>query len=319
VLLLISVFISYRLIITNKVEYETIERAVAIKVVLDKSQSNLNNEKSQTAFDGMRTIHWYDLNWSKDIAPINDTMTTTGKFHVFAEWPETVNKPEVSFLNIGIPDPVFIRAGSWIGGQLIPHFDSTELSDTYGFFVNSSGSDSTIKAYIAFNKPKKMELGKEYEIFLKLSLKKTIAELKAAIRSQDEKQGDKIDVAERMEATLQGVAFTINPTTKSQIGIISNQVNSWQWQVTPNKKGQHSLYLNIAPIMKLDGTDTTTTLRDSYQYIIDVDVTYFQQLKDFILDNNDLAAGIKATVVFVISAVVWLLNKFLKKAYPKHI
>jgi ammonia/methane monooxygenase subunit B/beta-ketoacyl synthase-like protein len=82
--------------------------------------ASAHGEKSQAAFMRMRTIHWFDLNWSKEEVPVNDTMTISGKFLVFKGWPETVDKPEVSFLNIGIPGPVFIRAGSWIGGQLVP-------------------------------------------------------------------------------------------------------------------------------------------------------------------------------------------------------
>jgi methane/ammonia monooxygenase subunit B len=97
--------------------------------------ASAHGEKSQAAFMRMRTIHWYDLNWSKEVVPVNDTMTVTGKFHVFAGWPETVAKPEVSFLNIGIPGPVFIRAGSWIGGQLVPRSCSLELGETYDFKV----------------------------------------------------------------------------------------------------------------------------------------------------------------------------------------
>jgi methane/ammonia monooxygenase subunit B len=83
----------------------------------------------------MRTIHWFDLNWSKDTVPVNDTMTISGKFHVFAGWPETVDLPDISFLNIGIPGPVFIRQGSWIGGQLVPRSVSLELGETYEFKV----------------------------------------------------------------------------------------------------------------------------------------------------------------------------------------
>jgi len=97
--------------------------------------ASAHGEKSQAAFMRMRTIHWFDLNWSKDEVAINDTMTISGKFHVFAGWPETVDKPEVSFLNIGIPGPVFIRAGSWIGGQLVPRSVTLELGDTYEFKV----------------------------------------------------------------------------------------------------------------------------------------------------------------------------------------
>jgi methane/ammonia monooxygenase subunit B len=97
--------------------------------------ASAHGEKSQAAFMRMRTIHWYDLNWSKDTVPVNDTMTVSGKFHVFAGWPETVAKPEVSFLNIGMPGAVFIRAGSWIGGQLVPRSVSLELGETYEFKV----------------------------------------------------------------------------------------------------------------------------------------------------------------------------------------
>jgi methane/ammonia monooxygenase subunit B len=97
--------------------------------------ASAHGEKSQAAFMRMRTIHWFDLNWSKEEVPVNDTMTISGKFFVFSGWPETVDKPEISFLNIGIPGPVFIRAGSWIGGQLVPRSVSLELGETYEFKV----------------------------------------------------------------------------------------------------------------------------------------------------------------------------------------
>jgi methane/ammonia monooxygenase subunit B len=97
--------------------------------------ASAHGEKSQAAFMRMRTIHWFDLNWSKDQVAVNDTMTISGKFHVFSGWPETVDLPEISFLNIGIPGPVFIRQGSWIGGQLVPRSATLELGETYEFKV----------------------------------------------------------------------------------------------------------------------------------------------------------------------------------------
>jgi len=97
--------------------------------------ASAHGEKSQAAFMRMRTIHWFDLHWSKDTVPVNETMTVNGKFHVFAGWPETVDKPESSFLNIGIPGPVFIRQGSWIGGKLVPRSLALELGETYEFKV----------------------------------------------------------------------------------------------------------------------------------------------------------------------------------------
>ena len=97
--------------------------------------ASAHGEKSQAAFMRMRTIHWFDLNWSKAVVAVNETVEISGKFHVFAGWPETVDKPESSFLNIGIPGPVFIRAGSWIGDQLVPRSVTLELGETYAFRV----------------------------------------------------------------------------------------------------------------------------------------------------------------------------------------
>jgi methane/ammonia monooxygenase subunit B len=97
--------------------------------------ASAHGEKSQAAFMRMRTIHWYDLKWSKEKVKVNDTVEITGKFHVFEGWPETVAEPDTAFLNIGIPGPVFIRKESYIGGQLVPRSVRLEIGKTYEFRV----------------------------------------------------------------------------------------------------------------------------------------------------------------------------------------
>ena len=97
--------------------------------------ASAHGEKSQAAFMRMRTIQWFDLSWSKETVAVNDTVEIAGKFHVFDGWPETVDKPETAFLNIGIPGPVFIRTESYIGGQLTPRSVTLELDETYSFRV----------------------------------------------------------------------------------------------------------------------------------------------------------------------------------------
>ena len=49
--------------------------------------ASAHGEKSQAAFMRMRTIHWYDLKWSKEVVKVNDTVEISGKFHVFEGWP----------------------------------------------------------------------------------------------------------------------------------------------------------------------------------------------------------------------------------------
>jgi len=97
--------------------------------------ASAHGEKSQAAFMRMRTIHWYDLKWSKEKVNVNDTVEISGKLHVFEGWPETVAEPHTAFLNIGIPGPVFIRKESYIGGQLVPRSVRLEIGKTYEFRV----------------------------------------------------------------------------------------------------------------------------------------------------------------------------------------
>ncbi|OOO02386.1 MAG: Particulate methane monooxygenase alpha subunit [Chromatiales bacterium USCg_Taylor] len=100
-------------------------------------EASAHGEKSQQAFLRMRTLHWYDLNWSTDKLRVNEKMTVSGKIHVFKNWPETTANPEHSpaFLNIGIPGPVFTRVESYMGGQFVPRSVNLELGKNYTFKV----------------------------------------------------------------------------------------------------------------------------------------------------------------------------------------
>lgn len=98
-----------------------------------------HGEKSQAAFLRMRTIHWYDLVWSKDQIAVNETYTLSGKFRVFEEWPEAVAHPNVSFLNVGQPGPVSIRTSSYINGVFVPRSVGIELGGDYSFEIELKG------------------------------------------------------------------------------------------------------------------------------------------------------------------------------------
>jgi methane/ammonia monooxygenase subunit B len=113
--------------------------AVAMMAGIYSPMASAHGEKSQPAFMRMRTIQWYDLKWSTDKLKVNDEMTVTGKLHVFEGWPETVDKPEVAFLNIGIPGPVFVRTESYLGDgkdmKLAQRSVSLEVGRSYEFKV----------------------------------------------------------------------------------------------------------------------------------------------------------------------------------------
>ncbi|MGR6034810.1 MAG: methane monooxygenase/ammonia monooxygenase subunit B [Candidatus Nitrosoglobus sp.] len=94
-----------------------------------------HGEKSQAAFLRMRTIHWYDLKWSKDTVAINEDYEVSGKFRVFSEWPEAVTYPHVSFLNIGQPGPVTVRTAAYINDVFVPRSVGLQLGGDYSFSV----------------------------------------------------------------------------------------------------------------------------------------------------------------------------------------
>jgi len=56
---------------------------------------------------------------------VNEEVSVSGKFHVAEDWPVSVPKPEVSFLNISTPGPVLIRTERYLNGK--PFMNSVAL------------------------------------------------------------------------------------------------------------------------------------------------------------------------------------------------
>ncbi len=84
-----------------------------------------HGEKNLEPYVRMRTIQWYDVQWSKQKFNVNDEVTVTGKFHVAEDWPISVPKPDAAFLNISTPGPVLIRTERYLNGK--PYMNSVAL------------------------------------------------------------------------------------------------------------------------------------------------------------------------------------------------
>ncbi|HXZ14584.1 MAG TPA: bacterial ammonia monooxygenase, subunit AmoB [Roseiarcus sp.] len=98
-----------------------------------------HGEKSQQAFLRMRTLNWYDLQWSKTTVNVNEDLVLSGKVHVFSAWPQAVANPRVSFLNAGEPGPVLVRTAQFIGEQFAPRSFSLVPGNDYAFSVHLRG------------------------------------------------------------------------------------------------------------------------------------------------------------------------------------
>ena len=76
-----------------------------------------HGERAQEPSLRLSTIQWYDTRWSSDQIGVNQELTLSGRFHVMANWPLEVASPAgLTFLNVGVPGPVFIRTASVVNG-----------------------------------------------------------------------------------------------------------------------------------------------------------------------------------------------------------
>ncbi|MGZ8095118.1 MAG: bacterial ammonia monooxygenase, subunit AmoB [Methylosarcina sp.] len=98
-----------------------------------------HGEKALEPFIRMRTIQWYDVQWSKQKFAVNEEISVSGKFHVAEDWPVSVPKPDAAFLNISTPGPVLIRTERYLNEK--PYVNSVALQPggDYSFKVVLKG------------------------------------------------------------------------------------------------------------------------------------------------------------------------------------
>ena len=91
------------------------------------STVSAHGEKALESFVRMRTIQWYDVQFSRSDLRVNDELEITGKFYVAEDWPISVPRPEAAYLNVATPGPVFIRTERYLNSQ--PTINSVALQN----------------------------------------------------------------------------------------------------------------------------------------------------------------------------------------------
>jgi len=88
----------------------------------------------------MRTIMWYDVQWSTDRIRVGEEMTITGKFHLFEEWPvQVVPPPTEAWVNVSVPGPQLIRKATYLNGVPLVSTVGLELGRDYEFKIVLQG------------------------------------------------------------------------------------------------------------------------------------------------------------------------------------
>lgn len=76
-----------------------------------------HGERATEPYIRTRTVHWYDVTWSKAEVGVSENVTVEGKFHLFSDWPDAASKPELAFLSNATPGAVMTRVESYINGM----------------------------------------------------------------------------------------------------------------------------------------------------------------------------------------------------------
>lgn len=114
-------------------------RLLAIVVLLCggfSSSAWAHGERSQEPFLRMRSILFYDCQWSQDRVKVNDDLVLSGRFRVFDDWPvDVLGRPETVYMNTGVPGPVFVRKSSFLNGVNMANSTSLTIGGDYEFRV----------------------------------------------------------------------------------------------------------------------------------------------------------------------------------------
>ena len=126
-----------------------VNAAIALAVLavgalaLSSQPVRAHGERAQEPFLRMRSVQWYDLKWQPETVAVNETMKVSGKFRFSPDthWPLTLAKPDVAFLNISHPGPVFVRKASFINGVNGANSTEFKLGHDYEFEITLRGRE----------------------------------------------------------------------------------------------------------------------------------------------------------------------------------
>ena len=96
---------------------------------------NAHGERSQEPFLRMLSVQWYDTTWSTDKVAVNEEVVLSGKFHLHTGWPEAIARPDVAFMHVYVPGPVFVRKGVWVNGKPMVRSATYEIGRDYEYKI----------------------------------------------------------------------------------------------------------------------------------------------------------------------------------------
>lgn len=100
--------------------------------------ASAHGEQTQEAFLRASSVLLYDVRFSATELNIGDELTITGRMRVMNSWPEhTIRPPEMGFLSIIAPGPVFGITDRRMNEQFVPQSVEIEKGQTFPFSITA--------------------------------------------------------------------------------------------------------------------------------------------------------------------------------------
>ncbi|RJQ77969.1 MAG: prepilin-type N-terminal cleavage/methylation domain-containing protein [Desulfobacteraceae bacterium] len=125
---------------------------------------------------------------------------------------------------------------------------------------------------MVYTAPDRMEIGSTATVNVALGGNMTFAELALLLEKAGKAEGQRVQVADQMEARLTGSGLDIVANTPEIQPISTIQATSWQWQVKAKDLGKQKLFLSLNALLSVGGQSTKKSIR-TFQREISVEVT----------------------------------------------
>ena len=162
--------------------------------------------------------------------------------------------------------------------------------------------DEIVIGKIAFNAPDRMRVGDDTRIQVRIGKTETCDLVRGfegpgAIKVKD------VQVGTLLRVVLFGNEFNIKPLSTQDQPVLDRGYTQWEWSVTPQKSGIHTLYIRVTLRIKIPNQDTEYLDRPVLSEPITVDVNPLFTARKFVEANWQWAAG--SLTPAAIGAAVW--------------
>jgi prepilin-type N-terminal cleavage/methylation domain-containing protein len=161
---------------------------------------------------------------------------------------------------------------------------------------------------LAIGYPENMSLDETKNVFLMIDIQKEINDLFVSLPEEYAKQGAKVKMSNRMQATLTSHDFIVTNVTPVIQAVSSNNTTKWDWELKPKEAGDHEVTVTLSALIPVQGEQTPLVV-NSYKRSITVTVKNQTKIWSFLKEESGWLLGIITAFI----SVLFFLIKFIKR------